>query len=71
MTSDAFGNINLNPNNQITLNLRFSGQYYDAETGLSYNYLRDYDARTGRYIQSDRLGLEGGINTFPMWVVIH
>ncbi|MDF7677091.1 RHS repeat-associated core domain-containing protein, partial [Neisseriaceae bacterium ESL0693] len=32
--------------------------------GLSYNYYRDYDSRTGRYIESDPLGLGGGINTF-------
>ena len=41
-------------------NLRFPGQYYQAETGLNYNYFRDYDPQTGRYIESDRLGLFGG-----------
>jgi len=42
---------------QISYNLRFPGQYYQAETGLFYNYLRDgYDPQTGRYLQPDPMG---------------
>ncbi|MGI9303460.1 MAG: RHS repeat-associated core domain-containing protein, partial [Gammaproteobacteria bacterium] len=44
--------------------LRFAGQYFDEETGLRYNYFRDYNPATGRYIQSDPIGLWGGLNTY-------
>ena len=44
--------------------LRFPGQYFDNETGLYYNYFRDYDPTIGRYIESDLIGLNGGLNTY-------
>jgi RHS repeat-associated protein len=45
-------------------NLRFPGHYYQAETGLFYNYFRTYDPQMSRYIESDPIGLAGGINTY-------
>ena len=52
------------PTGTLEFNLRFSGQYFDNETGTHYNINRDYNPITGRYIQSDLIGLDGGFSTF-------
>ena len=63
-----FGEATVNPSSTITNNLRFPGQYYDAETGLNYNYYRDYNPVIGRYVESDPLGLEQGRNHLYSYV---
>ncbi len=67
--SDPFGTTAANEDpggggSTFAYNLRFPGQYYDAETGLHYNYFRDYAPSTGRYIESDLIGLLGGMNLY-------
>jgi RHS repeat-associated protein len=65
---DPFGAnmANENPSGlgSFTCNLRFPGQYFDKETNLHYNYFRDYSPEIGRYIQSDPIRLNGGLNTY-------
>ena len=67
--SDPFGSLTANEDadgdsHSFSYNLRFLGQYYDAETGAHYSHFRDYDPATGRYIESDPTGLSGGPNTY-------
>jgi RHS repeat-associated protein len=69
LNSEAFGNTapNTDPDADGTafvFDLRFPGQRHDQASGLSYNYFRDYEAATGRYTQSDPIGLAGGISTY-------
>ncbi|MBS0456216.1 MAG: RHS repeat protein [Proteobacteria bacterium] len=52
------------PSGTLGLDLRLPGQTFDPESGLSYNYFRDYEAATGRYQESDPIGLNGGISTY-------
>jgi RHS repeat-associated protein len=67
-SAEAFGNNvpNENPSalGNFKYNLRMPGQVWDQETGTFYNYFRDYDPSLGRYVQSDPIGLLGGLNTY-------
>jgi RHS repeat-associated protein len=49
----------------LEVGLRFPGQWMDTETGLHYNYFRDYEPGTGRYVEPDPMGLWGGIGAYP------
>jgi RHS repeat-associated protein len=69
--TDPFGQADIRyaKRNPITkqrfeMKLRLPGQLYDAETGLHYNYLRDYDPALGRYVTPDPIGLAGGMNPY-------
>nr|WP_269058331.1 RHS repeat-associated core domain-containing protein [Xanthomonas translucens] len=69
MKGEAFGNTSpdQDPDKDGTafvFDMRLPGQRYDAATGFNQNYFRDYDAGTGRYGQSDPIGLGGGLNTY-------
>ena len=61
---DAFGLAHIDGASTAINPLRFAGQYFDTETGLHQNYFRDYDSEVGRYLQSDPIGLEGGLNYY-------
>ena len=62
--SQAFGEAIVDGDSTTTVNLRFPGQYYDEETQTHYNFQRDYSPYTGRYLQADPIGLDGGVNFY-------
>ena len=63
--SEAFGAAGvLQSQSGITMNLRLPGQYFDEETNSHYNFHRDYRPNQGRYLQSDPMRLNAGINFY-------
>jgi RHS repeat-associated protein len=56
---DPYGFVERGANSKIEYDLRWPGHYLDADTGLHYNRYRYYDARLGKYLQSDPIGHEG------------
>jgi len=48
----------------VVQNLRMPGQTADAETGFYHNGFRDYIPGLGRYLETDPIGISGGLNTY-------
>ena len=61
---DPYGRATVAPGGVLDFSFRFPGHWFDAETGLHYNRFRYYDPALGRYLQSDPIGLAGGLNLY-------
>jgi RHS repeat-associated protein len=51
-------------NSNVILDARLPGQWFQAETGLHYNWHRQYDPTVGRYTQPDPLGFVDGPSVY-------
>ena len=63
-TYKPFGNTVLFGGTLTNQNLRLPGQYFDPETGNNHNGFRHYSGAMTRYVESDPIGLAGGMNTY-------
>ncbi len=57
-----FGGVHASTGDPIKL--CFPGQWFQSESGLHQNWMRDYDPTTGRYMQADPLGLVDGVSVY-------
>jgi RHS repeat-associated protein len=61
-TYNPFGGVYVSTGSLPTA--RFPGQWFQSESGLHQNWMRDYDPTTGRYLQADPLGLVDGASVY-------
>jgi RHS repeat-associated protein len=61
---EPYGVAHLETGEELYQPFRQPGHYYDAETGLHYNRFRYYDPALGRYLESDPIGVSGGLNLY-------
>jgi RHS repeat-associated protein len=61
---DPYGTAHVPSGAAIEMPLRFPGHYLDSETGLHYNRFRYHNPELGRYLQSDPIGIAGGLNVY-------
>lgn len=64
LRAEAYGALTVDPRSTVRYDARWPGHWHDAELGLHYNRFRYYDPRLGRYLESDPLGLRGGLNVY-------
>ncbi len=64
MEARPFGEFKVGESSSLEFDLRYPGQIFDANTGLCWNGYRAYDPLTNRFMQSDPLGLKGGLNLY-------
>lgn len=57
---DSFGNMIADTNERMCIPLGFAAGLYDRDTGLVHFGHREYDPSSGRFIQPDPIGIEGG-----------
>jgi len=63
-TYQPFGATSLITGPLVVQSLRLPGQQFDPESGFNHNGFRDYAAGLTRYVESDPIGLAGGVNTY-------
>jgi RHS repeat-associated protein len=67
-TYTSFGKAVVDSGSTVVNQLRFAGQYEDAESGLHYNYHRNYDPSLGRYLRVDPIGFFAGDENLYVYV---